>query len=66
MAAHHYEDATGNYVDIDTRIGPGSQLTEVTHLDRYVKENNALKQIKVIRPELMQEITSAFFQSIKS
>ena len=66
LAAHHYEDATGNYVDIDPRIGPGSQLTEVTHLDRYVKENNALKQIKVIRPELMQEITSAFFQSIKS
>lgn len=66
LAAHHYEDAAGNYVDIDPRIGPGAQLTEVTHLDRYVKENDSLKQIKIIRPELMQEITSAFFQSIKS
>ena len=33
-AAHHYEDANGNTVDIDPEVGPGAQLTEITWFDR--------------------------------
>jgi hypothetical protein len=66
LAAHHYEDVNGNWVDIDPAQGPGAQLVEVTHYDRYVKENNQLKNIRIIKPELMQEVVSAFTQAIKS
>ena len=66
LSAHHYEDADGNWVDIDPAVGPGAQLTEITHFDRYVRKNDELKDINVIRPELILEVSSAFFQSIKS
>lgn len=66
LAAHHYEDADGNWVDIDPRVGPGAQLTEITHFDRYVRKNNELKDIRIVKPNLIQEVSSAFFQSIKS
>ena len=66
LAAHHYEDGDGNWVDIDYRIGPGAQLTEISHYDRYVQKNNELKDIRVIRPELISEVSSAFFQAIRS
>ena len=63
---HHYEDVDGNWVDIDPAIGPGAQLTEVTHYDRYVRLNDSLKEIIVIKPEFIGEIVSAFHRAIKS
>jgi hypothetical protein len=66
LAAHHYEDVNGNWVDIDPRSGPGAQLTEITHYDRYVRKNNELKDIKIIKPQVLQQVVSAFFEAIKS
>jgi len=65
LSAHHYEDANGNWVDVDWRSNPGAQLTEITHYDRYVEKNNELKDIRVVKPDLIREVTSAFFQAIK-
>lgn len=66
LGPHHYEDVDGNYVDIDPLIGPGAQLTEITHYDRYIKRNDSLKEIIVIKPEFIGEIVSAFHRAIKS
>lgn len=66
LSAHHYEDADGNHVDIDPTVGPGAQLTEITHIDRYIKANDELKHIRVIKPELINEVVSMFKQAISS
>lgn len=60
LSAHHYEDADGNYVDIDPTVGPGALYNEVTHLDHYIRLNDSLKIIKVIKPENILEISRAF------
>ena len=66
LSAHHYENADGEIVDIDPAVGPGALLTEVTHLDRYIKENDNLKQIKVVKPDLINQVVSLFKQAINS
>lgn len=66
LAPHHYENASGETVDIDPFLGPGALLTEVTNYDRYVKHNDQLKEIIVIKPDLIQEVVSAFRKAIKS
>lgn len=66
LAAHHYEDANGNYVDIDPSQDAPAIYTEITNYDRYVRKNNELKDIRVVKPELMQEVTAAFFQAVRN
>lgn len=66
LSAHHYEDADGNHVDIDPSQDAPAIYTEVTHYDRYVRKNNELKNIRVVKPDLINEVSSAFFQAIRS
>lgn len=66
LSPHHYEDANGNWVDIDPSLDPPAIYTEITQYDRYVTKNDELKDIRVIKPELIQEVSSAFFQAIRS
>jgi len=56
----------GNHVDIDPTLDAPAILTEITHYDRYVRKNNELKEIRVIKPDLINEVSSAFFQSIRN
>lgn len=64
-APHHYENAKKEYVDIDVKRGPGALLNEVTIADRYRRQNDALKQIKVIKPENMSAIASAYKKALQ-
>ena len=66
LSTHHYEDVDGNHVDIDPTLDAPAILTEITHYDRYVRKNNELKEIRVIKPDLINEVSSAFFQSIRN
>lgn len=66
LSVHHYEDGSGNIVDIDPLSGPGALETEVTQFDEYVRLNNDLKQIKVLRPDVIEDIVSIFRQTIAS
>lgn len=66
LSAHHYEDANGITVDIDPAVGPGALLNEVTHLDRYVRANEDLKSIRVIKPEIIREVVKSFRQAVGS
>lgn len=66
LAAQRYENAAGEIVDIDPEVGPGAFLSEVTYLDRLVDQNEALKQIRVIKPSAMNSVVSAFREAIVS
>lgn len=65
-SAHHYENASGEYADIDPTVGPGALLTEVTYLDRLTKENDELKQIRVLKPSSVVDVTNAFKEAIRN
>lgn len=66
LASHHFTDGDGNRVDIDPLSAPGAQLTEVTNLDRYSKDNEDLRLIRVIKRENIEEISSIFKQAIET
>jgi hypothetical protein len=66
LSAHHYEDANGVYTDIDPEVGPGAQLTEITNLDRYVRLNDELKQIRIIKPKVINSVVRSFREAISS
>jgi len=63
---HHYEDGDGNPVDIDPAVGPGALVNEVTHYDEYIRQNDKLKEINVIRPDAIQNVVGAYFEALKS
>jgi len=65
-APHHYEDGDGNFVDIDPSVGPGALLTEITNYDHYVRQNDKLKQIKVIRPDAVQNVVGSYLEALRS
>lgn len=64
-ATHHYENTSKEYVDVSP-TGPVPALyNEVTIADRYRRQNDALKQIKVIKPENMSAIASAYKKALR-
>jgi len=64
-AAHHYIDGDGNWADIDPAIGPGALLTEVTNFENYYNENEALRTIKAIKPDLVSKLVTSYKKSIR-
>lgn len=66
LAAHHYINAANEIVDIDPTVGPGAQLTEITNFQNYFNENEALRSIKTIKPDLVAELASSFKRAIRS
>lgn len=60
-AVHHYEDGDGNHVDIDpTVVGSASGYTAVTYFDRLESQNDDLKSIRVLKPDVAQQIYSEY------
>lgn len=64
-APRYYIDGNGERVDIDPAIGPGALLTEVTNYDFYNQENEALKTIRVLRPDVVNQVVGGYFKSLK-
>lgn len=65
-AVHHYENSDGEYVDIDPNVDRPAIFTEKTWLDELTRQNDNLKQIKVIRPDLIGEIVKSFNSAIRT
>ena len=64
-AAHHYvSNSTDRIVDIDPTLGPGQLVTEVTNYEWYRDENNKLRDIKVIRPNIIENLVASYKQAI--
>jgi len=59
-AVHHYEDADGNLTDIDPYTGPGAELVAISYYDRYVRQNDSLKEIIVIKPNVIGAVFEEF------
>ena len=65
LSESHYVDGSGDIVDIDPTIGPGALLTGKTNQDVYYNVNESLKQIKVIKPDLINGIVTSFKKSLR-
>jgi len=71
LSVHHWEDTNGAYVDlIDANgvvdITGGASNTAITQFDRYVRANNSLKEIKVLKREIVGQISDAIKTAIRS
>ena len=65
-APHHYEDASGDWVDIDPLSPAPALYNEITVKNRYHTINESLKQIKVIKPGNIVQIASAYKRALTS
>ena len=65
-AAHHYENASNAWVDIDPEVGPGAQLTEVTWFERLQSFNDANRRIKIIKPGIIRDVVRSFRDAVSS
>ena len=69
-AAHHYENASKEIVDIGydssngNLLAPGAQLTEITNYEHYIAENDKLKNIKVIRADIIDDVVASYRQAV--
>ena len=64
-AVHHYEDADGNYVDIDPLQEPPSTVTPITFAERFIDENEKRKRIRIIKPEVINQLFNEFNRALK-
>lgn len=65
-AVKHYLDADGEFADIDPTSGPGAEYTAVTYSEYLADENDKLRKIKVIKPEAINGVVSAFREALRS
>jgi hypothetical protein len=65
-AVHHYEDADGKYVDVDPAIGNTALYTPITNYDRYVASNDSLREIKVLRSNIINDIALAYNDALRN
>jgi len=66
LAVHHYENASGEWVDIDPTVGPGALYSAVTNTDYYISKNDELKEIRIIKPSSIIEVIDAFKEALKN
>jgi len=70
LATHHWENASGEYVDLVNAstgivdITGGAQNTKVTNLGRYIKQNDNLKTIKVLRQGVAESVVDLLISAI--
>jgi len=55
----YYTDPAG-VVDIDPYTGPGHLLTPVTFYDEYYAQNESLKIVKILKPDVIETVFSEF------
>lgn len=65
-AVHHYENSDGDYVDVNPYAAPPGSYSAVTYYERLVAANDELKSIRVIRPENINQINTAYQQALRS
>jgi len=65
-AVKHYLDENGNRADINPLEGPGALYTPVTYYNFLVEENDRLRRIKVLKPEAINSVVSAYKEALRS
>ena len=63
-AVHHYEDAAGVTQDVTLFDfgNPGSSLTPITYRNRLERRNDSLKEITVLKPDVVAKVAGEFFK----
>lgn len=63
LSTHHYEDASGQTIDIDafTQNIP-SGVQSVSYVERLHRQNDVLKSIKIIKPSAIQSVIKEFYE----
>jgi len=63
-AVHHYEDADGVIQDVTLFDfgNPSSLLTPITYRNRIEKRNDSLKEIIVLKPDVVAKVAGEFFK----
>lgn len=61
-AVHHYEDADGVWQDLPLYdfANPSPQWTPITYRDRLEQRNDELKEINVLKPDVIAKVVSEF------
>jgi hypothetical protein len=65
LSAHHYTK-NGERVDINPYEPIPQDVIKTTFLEEYEKTNDSLKQIRVVKPDSINTVVSAFMKAIKS
>ena len=70
QAANYYTDTNGGIVDLGVDgngnlLDPGATKNEITNEQSYFNVNESLKQIRVIRPNLITSIVSGYKKAIR-
>lgn len=62
LSTHHFEDTSGNWIDIDPydQDNLGATIIPVTYLERLELENEKLKEIIVLKDEVIAKVVSEF------
>lgn len=61
---HHWEDDNGVWVDVDPSVGTSAIYTPVTYYEKYVADNDALREIKVIKPQAINSVYRSFNEAL--
>lgn len=64
-SVHHYENTSGEWIDIDPRDQNTTGLIPITYFDRIRTKNDSLRQIKVFKPEVVAQIQSEFVKLLQ-
>lgn len=64
-SVHHYENTSGEWIDIDPRDQNTTGLIPITYFDRIKAKNDSLRQIKVFKPEVVAQIQSEFIKLLQ-
>lgn len=61
---HHWEDENGLWVDVDPAVGTSSIYTPVTYYEKYVSDNDELRQIKILKPQAINSVYRSFNEAL--
>lgn len=62
---HHWENDSGEWVDVDPSVGTSSIYTPITFHEKYTFENDKLRTIRAIKPGVVNSVFRAFTESLR-
>lgn len=66
LSIHHWEDEDGVWHDIDPAVGTSAFYIPITYYELYVRENDELKSINVIKSSAISSVQKAFKEALRS
>jgi hypothetical protein len=62
LSTHHYENASGEWIDIDPTSPDVSALVDVSFLEHYERINEQNRFINILKPDVISEVVRDFKQ----